>query len=357
MKSHYFQRYHSQENVHTANVVLLLSRIYHHHPSAFFHFISAELLEGESDLEISFRLQQKTGRSVPDALIAQPSIKLIVETKVGTSFNKPQLQGHVEAFNDEDHRVLITVSVSSLSRSDLEMVKSVVRNANEQDANRPPQRVKSIRHVHLRFRDLVDLLEPYLPAHDPEMTAMFADFKEYCLTSGLIENSHRLMRAVPTGNSFAICRRYKLYYAPSSRGYAAHGFIGFYTSKAVRAVGDVSKVVEVQLSPSGDLEFASTEPVDAEERSRIEDAIVAARDIGDPTVENAPYNFFFVKTLVEVNFVKKSKGGLWGTKMFDLYEMMKADKGGRPPNEPLSIMSVAALLNDRTWEEFESESV
>ena len=108
------------------------------------------------------------------------------------------------------------------------------------------------------------------------MTAMFADFKDYCLTSGLIENSHRLMRAVSTVNSFDICRRYKLYFAPSARGYSPHGFLGFYRDKAIRAVGDVSKVVEVQLNSSGDLEFASTQPVDAEEKSRIEDAIVAA---------------------------------------------------------------------------------
>ena len=39
MKVHYFQRYHSKENVATANTMLLLSRLYSYSPEKFFQAI------------------------------------------------------------------------------------------------------------------------------------------------------------------------------------------------------------------------------------------------------------------------------------------------------------------------------
>ena len=39
MKIHYFQRYHTKENVSTANTMLLLSRLYQYSPDRFFLFL------------------------------------------------------------------------------------------------------------------------------------------------------------------------------------------------------------------------------------------------------------------------------------------------------------------------------
>lgn len=40
METHYFQRYHSKENVDTANAMLLLSRLYLNSPKSFFSFLN-----------------------------------------------------------------------------------------------------------------------------------------------------------------------------------------------------------------------------------------------------------------------------------------------------------------------------
>ena len=39
MNIHYFQRYHTKENVSTANTMLLLSRLYQYSPDRFFLFL------------------------------------------------------------------------------------------------------------------------------------------------------------------------------------------------------------------------------------------------------------------------------------------------------------------------------
>lgn len=69
MKIHYFQRYHSKENVDTANTMLLLSRLYMYSPNRFFSFLKEYILEQSDEPQLTFDLQVKCKNSVPDAMI------------------------------------------------------------------------------------------------------------------------------------------------------------------------------------------------------------------------------------------------------------------------------------------------
>lgn len=58
MKIHFFQRYHSKENVDTANAMLLLSRLYSFSPDKFFSFIT-QILPENANIELEFEMQKK----------------------------------------------------------------------------------------------------------------------------------------------------------------------------------------------------------------------------------------------------------------------------------------------------------
>lgn len=92
MQTHYFQRYHQEENVATANTMLLLSQLYHLAPNSFYRVIGEKIFNSQIDNfnpQISFILQKKERNSVPDAVIEQQSFKLVVETKMnGQKFEK-----------------------------------------------------------------------------------------------------------------------------------------------------------------------------------------------------------------------------------------------------------------------------
>ena len=79
---HYFQRYHAKENVATANTMLLLSRLYAYSSDKFFAFRKSEFFDNEFEPEITFKLQEKSEKSIPDASITQESFKVVVETKM-----------------------------------------------------------------------------------------------------------------------------------------------------------------------------------------------------------------------------------------------------------------------------------
>lgn len=82
MQIHYFQRYHSKENVDTSNTMLMLSRLYNYNADKFFSMLNSLILGEDESPEITFDLQVIGDDSVPDAVISQKSFKIVVETKL-----------------------------------------------------------------------------------------------------------------------------------------------------------------------------------------------------------------------------------------------------------------------------------
>lgn len=59
METHYFQRYHSKENVDTANAMLLLSRLYLNSPKSFFSFLNNLVEDIDIDVELKVVCKKK----------------------------------------------------------------------------------------------------------------------------------------------------------------------------------------------------------------------------------------------------------------------------------------------------------
>ena len=74
MQIHYFQRYHSKENVDTSNTMLMLSRLYNYNADKFFSMLNSLILGEDESPEITFDLQVAGDESVPDAVISQKSV-------------------------------------------------------------------------------------------------------------------------------------------------------------------------------------------------------------------------------------------------------------------------------------------
>ena len=117
MQIHYFQRYHSKENVVTSNTLLMLSRLYSYDAGKFFSMLNLLVLGADSSPELSFELQVRGDGSVPDAVIGQPSFKVVIETKLHNQFGKDQLLKHLNSFSSEDIKVLLTIDPQRMDRT------------------------------------------------------------------------------------------------------------------------------------------------------------------------------------------------------------------------------------------------
>ena len=117
MQIHYFQRYHSKENVDTSNTMLMLSRLYNYNADKFFAMLNALILEQDETPEITFDLQVVGDESVPDAIISQKSFKIVVETKLHNQFQQSQLEKHLTQFGTEEIKVLLTLDPKPMKES------------------------------------------------------------------------------------------------------------------------------------------------------------------------------------------------------------------------------------------------
>ncbi len=349
MQTHYFQRYHQEENVATANTMLLLSQLYHLAPNSFYRVIGEKIFNSQIDNfnpQISFILQKKERNSVPDAVIEQQSFKLVVETKMnGQKFEKKQLLNHLNAFGDAQHEVLVTIAPEEM---DARLKKEI---DNEADA-------KGASHWNVTFENLAAAIEDALDERSDVMREWLEDYRDYCYEDKLINDSWKQMRVVACGNTFEFNKENGVYYRNSTRGYHPHDYLGLYQNKSVRAIGRIVAIIEGEpghkdddskfvmiKERKSDGSFEEQNKIAPERKQIIKNAIENGKQYGyDLNAQDMTY--FFVDSFYETDYRKPTSGGLWGTRYFDL----KASLGGNDEFKPgESAESVAGKLKGKTW--------
>lgn len=341
MQIHYFQRYHSKENVDTSNTMLMLSRLYAYNADKFYSMFNSLILEEDDTPEITFELQVVGSDSVPDAIISQKSFKVVVETKLHNQFDKEQLLKHLNHFDNEDVKVILTLDPKPMKQDFKEDFERELRNHNESHRTS-----KTIKHVNLTFEQLVEAMEDIVDDRDTEIVGILDDFKNYCLDEGLIPESYKWMRAIVTGTSLEQNLDLNLYYDMASRGYTEHGYIGLYKEKSIRAIGKLIKIIVAEMK-DGQLhcKAESGDSVTEEEKDRIRRAIQQAEDDFDFDLKTIPHRYFLVDQFYQIDFRKASKNPIQRSKYFNLADMFGyASMPG--------TAEIARDLDGRTWEEF-----
>ena len=258
MQIHYFQRYHSKENVDTSNTMLMLSRLYNYNADKFFSMLNSLILGEDESPEITFDLQVVGDDSVPDAVISQKSFKIVVETKLYNQFYKQQL---------------------------------------------------------------VDAMEDIVDDRDTEIIAVLDDFKKYCFDEKLIPDGYKWMRAIVAGTTFQDNMDLDLFYDQKSRKFSEHGYIGLYKDKSIRAIGKLKKTV-IAVENNGSMTYraeSGAEPT-ADETERINEAIRRADNYGY-NLRTISHRYFIVEKFYPMDFRKSSKNPIQKSKFFNLADM------------------------------------
>lgn len=219
MKVHYFQRYHEKENVATANTMLLLSRLYAYSPTKFFQLFKTEPISIEFEPEIRFALQEKAKSSIPDAVIAQDSFKIIVETKTTDWFHIDQLMKHLDAFSDERYKVIITLSSELMQEEKRKEFERQLKLYNESKEQSYP-----VKHINTTFEELTAAIQKQLEDRDYEMKEILDDYLDYCYKSNLVPTADawKYMRVQLAGTTLNFNIENGIYYEKSERGFRAH---------------------------------------------------------------------------------------------------------------------------------------
>lgn len=335
MKIHYFQRYHKGEDVATANTMLLLSRLYNYSPNKFFQFLKDQYFADiEFEPELIFDLQTKSEKSRPDATISQPSFKLVVETKLTDWFYQEQLINHLSSFNNEEYKVLITLSSELMDKDKKEIVDKKITDYNIEHQT-------YIIHVNTTFELLAQGVKDVIAERDFEMQDILEDYIEYCHNDGLIlvSDAWKKMRMQLAGTTFDFNVAENVYYDNIERGFSAHDYLGLYKQKSVRAVGKIEAIITAVVQ-DGELKYKA-------ERGELTDERKQKIDLAREDGKRYGYSleaerYFFVDKFYETDFPKVTKGASMGTRIFDLIDVLQL---GELPD----TKEIAEQLKNRSW--------
>ena len=336
MQIHYFQRYHTKENVATANTMLLLSRLYSYSSDKFFRFLKSEYFSDAFNPEIIFTLQEKSVDSIPDATITQESFKIVVETKMYDWFYEDQLLRHLNSFNDEKYKVMITLAPEVMEDDKKLAIEQKLKEYNEKQTH-------SVIHINTTFENMVNSIAEVLDDRDYEMQEVLDDYLNYCYSDGLIpvSDSWKYLRMQLAGTTLDFNISSGVYYDNADRGFRAHDYLGLYKNKSVRAIGKVIARITAIVTEDGvryNAEFGEL----TEERKQIISEAMADGDSYGYDLRSVEHRYFFVDKFFETDFKKISPRAPMGTRIFDLTQVLGTDV--IPDTEELS-----KRLAQETW--------
>lgn len=339
----YFPRYHGKENFHTANAMLLLSKLYEYSSVKFYEFLS-QFFEDENEvnlgLQIGLQESTKNGVSVTDASIRQESFKIAIETKRNAkSFDIDQLKRHLSTFEDEKYKLLITLSPDKITDAQQKEITEICQN--------------EVCHVHLNFAELIENIKSVIDEHDYTFTDIINDYASYCDEQGLITRMPYQVDMRLTGGSFDSNKKYNLYYNGANKGFANYAYIGLYKNKSMRAIGKLSKrcIAEVidKSKTNFDINNLEISPeigtITDDDKKRIVGAILES-PYKDSLI-NRPHRYFLVEQFYDTDFAKNTKRPPLGNRIFDLGDVL-----GLEDNEfsQKNTEEIAELLKREKWQ-------
>ncbi len=338
---YYFQRYHSKENAHSSNALLLLKRLYYYSPKLFYRVISKWIDVEEDTFLPNFLTQTKAVKSVPDFCIKQNGFKIIVEAKEKyNQFTESQMRNHIESLIIDNIKTRIMIALApKFSENDNKIFDLVKKD--------------EIKLIKLTYMDLYnDIKEVCDVYHDSEMLDILEEYEDYCNEEGLIDYSDStiMVRLAISTMDCNISPDISLYYDNAEHKYEGFRYIGLYSNKKVQYIGEIRKVIKAYKNTEDIPVFEGLLPhkcdVTDEDKKRICKAMENQKKLYDNT--HTPHCYFLVEKFVPIdNFYKNSPMALYGKKKFYLQQL------GLPPKCP--VEKIAEAMKNKTWEEVEGK--
>ena len=336
-----FQTYSQKENTVTNNMLLMLSRLYQISPNLYNDYIAAITEDSEAYKVIpSFKQQvNNRGNGIIDGFINIPASKIIIETKLHSLESTPKLVKYAQSFDNQEHKILLHLSSKKCSSKQEEDIKKAL---NEEVKNRKlGTQIFFYSKTFEVFVLQLDLLSKEYP-HENNLRLLSDDFRNYCETSGLINNDKHTLRAMACRQSFDLNKKHQLYFDGADRGYRNFTYLGIYAWKSVRFIGKIDNTIKAELDSNGKLHIIeSTSKPNQEQQDRIKGVIKDAADTLGWRLDKG-FRFFLLKEFTETDFNKTNPGGIFRVRYFDLKKELST--------VPEKTEKIAEALSHKSWE-------
>ena len=200
----YFPRYTSNENAATNSTLHLFSQINQHSVERLRELLTALFDDEVLPLGISFEQQKRRGSSVPDGIIQQEPIHIVIETKVDAGVDIAQLIRHCGTFTSgRTGNYLMLLTRDAVPDEQIADVRS---KAKDYGAT----------FKHITFEELCKGLEDCAEDHETHLKRVVEDFRDYCSEMGFLPDRRKWLRIVPCGDTVTLNARWHVEVVPES---------------------------------------------------------------------------------------------------------------------------------------------
>lgn len=332
-----FSGYHSQENSITNYCGLVLKLLCEENPKSFEEVLLT--LSPDSNLNVGpvFEQQKKQLHNIPDLAITQNSFSIFFETKLeGWSFDVDQIERHIKGIHpDSDTKILFLLA----NFEETDNLENVFRDSIDK------AKIKDIILQPISFEEFLNAVERVKASES--FNKVMVSFREFLEREGHLPSWKYLLNVVNCSGTLEEVIKHNVYMCPNTMGVRSHQrskYFGPYKNKCVSKIFEIraNVVIEKGLG-EGEIKFNNS---GENANYLIEEAKNKIKLIEWRIDENKSTDLqvFLLDNGFDTNFVKDSKGGLFGTKKY-FYDIAKN------PNSENSEQ-LAKNLMDKKWSSF-----
>ncbi len=333
-----FADYHGNENSVTNYCGLMLKLVFQESPKLLYQLLDI-LFEGEAEVpfigptfEQQNAKQRKKSHSIPDLVIKQESLQILVETKLTDWYHEDQLENHVAGFSD---RVVSKVLILLCNFED--------KNCNQVRLNFKA-RMKTERNisvVEVTFEDLLKGLTEVCIT--PQLQEYLTEFEEYLDRKALLPSWKYRLDVVNCGGTKNEILEGSVYMCPNRGGQYRHErarYFGAYWDKNVRYIYNLDAIVVCNINFQGyELKWKNDTTVSDKDLFELAEANISK--YRSEEIRQNGIQVFLLSNQKEVNFTKDTKGGLFGSKKYFMI------------SDATDIDCCADLIREKKWSDFE----
>lgn len=336
-KVSYFQRFSQKENHVTNNTLLVLRHFYTAAPTKLSSVLT-QLVDDELEIGVTFNQQIHSGRSIPDAHLSQDAFDIFVETKLGDDLDHDQIKRHLEGISEgQDKTTRTRTFLIGLTRNE-------ILETHRESLSHQAKKI-GVNFAAITFSSLADALRKECESHETALRAVLEDYEDFLSAEELLTIGER-MSVVPCGTSIDENIRFGVYFESAQRPTKVRSkFLGLYTKKAIRYVGEIEQVA-VLRPRSDELEILELEKgmIGVDQERRLKQTIAECDYY--PDLKNEAARYYFTGKFFETNIEKRSKGGIWGARVFNLSDWLDYGTLGKT----YSPEEAAELLRGKSFE-------
>jgi hypothetical protein len=337
-----FNKYHGKENTITNYCGLMLKILYQNSPLSFERCIT-NLIDSEKSIFVEPQFTQQDNisknknkkNSIADLRITQTEFELIFEIKTTDWFYQEQFDKYISNLEDSNiksNKVIFALTTEFLENDKLNFAKNIAQS-------------KGIILQQLTFQNLLNQLK-INKVNDEYYLQFLQEFEEFLENENLLPTWESTLDVVNCASSMDEAKK-GFYSCPDSKGAYNHKrtkYFAPYKNKKVESIFEIDAVLILNYNNGIVVETIKYNNSKYSQKELEDRALGLIQEFPHriKELQRYPLQVFLLSNEEKTDFIKDSKGGLFGSKKYfdDIAKDVKNSK------------ELADKLKGKVWSEF-----